>query len=112
VNNGIVLIDFINHQRAKGMDSANAIRSAGVVRLRPVLITALTTVFGMLPMAFSTSEGAEFRAPIAISVAGGLFAATALTLIVIPLVYSFMSKTMFKKEDFASMEELVKVERD
>ena len=66
------------------------------MRLRPVLITALTTILGMLPMAISTSEGASFRAPMAITVMGGLTATTFLTLFVIPAIYSLVTKVKFK----------------
>ena len=91
VNNGIVLVDYINQLRRKGMDPTAAILEAGSTRLRPVLITALTTIFGMLPMALSTSEGAEMRAPMAITVIGGLTAATFLTLFVVPALYSLVA---------------------
>jgi len=74
-----------------------AILQACTVRLRPVLITALTTVLGMLPMALSTSEGAEMRAPMAVTVIGGLVATTFLTLFVIPVVYSLVERTKFKE---------------
>lgn len=86
VNNGIVLIDFINLLREQGYVFEEAIIEAGKKRLRPILITMLTTVLGLLPMAISGGEGAELRAPMAITVMGGLFVATFLTLIVIPLV--------------------------
>ncbi|OGD20962.1 MAG: hypothetical protein A2W03_07580 [Candidatus Aminicenantes bacterium RBG_16_63_16] len=97
VNNGIVMIDYINQLRHRGEDKRHAVIDGAVTRLRAVLLTALTTVLGMLPMAFSTSEGSEFRAPMAITVLGGLTATTFLTLFVIPIVYSLFERISFKK---------------
>jgi HAE1 family hydrophobic/amphiphilic exporter-1 len=99
VNNGIVMVDYINQLRRKGIDDREAIVRGATVRLRPILITAFTTMLGMLPMALSTSEGAEMRAPMAIAVIGGLFATTFLTLFVIPTIYSLINKISFKVKD-------------
>jgi HAE1 family hydrophobic/amphiphilic exporter-1 len=96
VNNGIVMIDYINQLRRRGVEGRQAVIDGAVTRLRAVLLTALTTVLGMLPMAISTSEGSEFRAPMAISVLGGLTATTFLTLFVIPIIYSLFEKISFK----------------
>jgi len=87
VNNSIVLIDAINRFRAGGMDKRTAVIQAGHLRLRPIVMTTLTTVLGLLPMALSWGEGAELRAPLAITVAAGLSFSTLLTLIVIPAAY-------------------------
>jgi len=95
VNNGIVMIDYINQLRRKGLDPREAIVEGSVTRLRPVLITALTTILGMMPMAFSTSAGAELRSPLAVAVAGGLTATTLLTLFVVPIIYSLVNKVRF-----------------
>jgi len=97
VNNGIVMIDYINQLRRKGMDPREAIVEGSVTRLRPVLITALTTILGMMPMAFSTSAGAELRSPLAVAVAGGLTATTLLTLFIVPIVYSLVNKVRFRE---------------
>ncbi|MFC2169157.1 efflux RND transporter permease subunit [Acidobacteriota bacterium] len=97
VNNGIVMVDYINQLKRKGFEKLEAILQACSIRLRPVLITAFTTVFGMLPMAISTSEGSEMRAPMAIAVVGGLIATTFLTLFVIPIIYSLTDRIK-KKE--------------
>jgi HAE1 family hydrophobic/amphiphilic exporter-1 len=97
VNNGIVMIDYVNQLRRRGIDSREAIVQGSVTRLRAVLLTALTTILGMMPMALSTSEGAEMRAPMAITVAGGLTATTFLTLFIIPIIYSLFEKISFKK---------------
>jgi HAE1 family hydrophobic/amphiphilic exporter-1 len=92
VNNGIVLIDHMNQLRLKGMEKRDAIIQAGKDRLRPVLITAITTMMGMLPMALSTGEGSELKAPMALTVIGGLISATFLTLILLPVIYSIIAK--------------------
>jgi HAE1 family hydrophobic/amphiphilic exporter-1 len=98
VNNGIVMVDYINQLKRRGVDKKEAILQASAVRLRPVLITAFTTVLGMMPMALSVSEGAEMRAPMAITVVGGLVATTFLTLFVIPIIYSLFDKVKFKEK--------------
>jgi HAE1 family hydrophobic/amphiphilic exporter-1 len=87
VNNAIVLIDTVNQLRRKGMAKAEAVVRGGHLRLRPILMTTLTTVLGLLPMALSVGEGAELRAPLAITVSFGLSFSTLLTLVVIPAVY-------------------------
>jgi HAE1 family hydrophobic/amphiphilic exporter-1 len=97
VNNGIVMVDYINQLKRRGVDKNEAILQGCAVRLRPVLITALTTIVGMLPMALSASSGAEIRAPMAVTVIGGLTATTFLTLFVVPIMYSLFDRTTFKK---------------
>ena len=92
VNNAIVLVDLINQLRAKGQDRFEAIMEAGSARLRPILMTSLTTALGLLPMAVGFGEGSEVRAPMAITVIGGLLVSTFLTLLVIPVVYSIMDR--------------------
>ncbi len=92
VNNAIVLVDFTNRLRADGMAKRAAILRAGRVRLRPILMTSLTTLLGLAPMAFGWGEGDEVRAPMAIAVIGGLVACTPLTLIVIPVVYDLLDR--------------------
>jgi HAE1 family hydrophobic/amphiphilic exporter-1 len=92
VNNAIILIDYINTLRKRGMEKLEAIKQAGAVRLRPILITTLTTVLGLLPMALGMGEGAEIRVPMAVSIIAGLLSATFLTLILIPVVYNKFSK--------------------
>ncbi len=87
VNNAIVLIDYINTLRDRGMDLTAAIIEAGRARLRPIFMTTLTTVLGLAPMALGFGEGAEIRAPMAITVIVGLTSSTLLTLVVIPLLY-------------------------
>ena len=92
VNNAIVLVDYINHLRAKGMNKIDAIVMAGSVRLRPILMTTATTVLGLLPMALGLGEGAEIRTPMAITVVAGLISSTVLTLLVIPTVYAIVDR--------------------
>ncbi len=96
VNNGIVLVDHTNQLIRGGMEKHEALLKAGSDRMRPVLITALTTVMGMLPMALSTQEGAEIKVPLALTVVGGLISATFFTLLVIPVIYSVVEKIKYK----------------
>ena len=88
VNNGIVLVDYINQLRERGLSLNEAILKGGAVRMRPVLMTALTTILAMLPLALGLGESGESWAPMARSVMGGLTVATALTLIVVPVIYA------------------------
>lgn len=92
VNNAIVLVDYINTLRSEGKDRNEAIMEAGPIRLRPILMTSLTTVLGLLPLALGVGEGAETQAPLAIVVIGGLTFSTFLTLIVVPVVYLLMDR--------------------
>jgi HAE1 family hydrophobic/amphiphilic exporter-1 len=92
VNNAIVLIDYINVLRKRGMEKLEAVKQAGRVRLRPILITTFTTVLGLLPMALGMGEGTEIRTPMAVSIIAGLLSATFLTLVLIPIVYNRFSK--------------------
>ena len=97
VKNGIVLIDLVNRLREEGMDRRAALIEGGRARLRPILMTTLTAVLGLLPMAIGTGEGAEVRAPMAITVIGGLTISTLLTLVVIPVVYTLLDRTPEKR---------------
>lgn len=92
VKNGIVLVDYINLMRERGHDLDEAIQMSGQSRLRPVLMTAFTTILGMVPMAVSQGEGAEMWQPLGIVVIGGLTVSTFLTLYIVPIVYGIMSK--------------------
>ena len=92
VKNGIVLVDYINLMRERGHDLNEAIQISGQSRMRPVLMTAFTTILGMVPMAVSQGEGAEMWRPLGIVVIGGLTVATFLTLYIVPVVYGAMSK--------------------
>ena len=92
VKNGIVLVDYINLMRERGNDLNDAIQMSGQSRLRPVLMTAFTTILGMVPMAVSQGEGAEMWRPLGIVVIGGLTISTFLTLYIVPVIYGAMSK--------------------
>ena len=92
VKNGIVLVDYINLMRERGVDLNEAIQISGQSRLRPVLMTAFTTILGMVPMAVSQGEGAEMWRPLGIVVIGGLTVSTFLTLYIVPIIYGAMSK--------------------
>ena len=93
--NGILLVDFANQQRAAGMPRLEALLSAGRVRLRPIIMTTIAMIFGMIPLALAFGEGAEQRAPMARAVIGGLITSTFLTLFVVPVVYTLL-------DDFAA----------
>lgn len=96
VNNGIVLIDYMNQLRESGMEKRQAILTAGRTRLRPVLMTALTTILALSTMVFSSDMGSEMAKPMAVVTIGGLTYGTLLTLVVIPCIYDFFSRE--KKE--------------
>jgi HAE1 family hydrophobic/amphiphilic exporter-1 len=93
VNNAIILVDYTNQLRRKGASKLDALRQAGRVRLRPILMTTATTVLGLLPMAIGLGAGSELRSPMALTVIGGLITSTALTLLIIPAVYSVLDRS-------------------
>jgi len=88
--NAILLVDFANQAQRQGMTQGEAIRAAGQVRLRPILMTSLAMIFGMLPMAIGVGEGGEFQAPMGRAVMGGIITSTLLTLVVVPVAYSYL----------------------
>ena len=92
VNNAIVLVDCVNQHRRAGLSRDAALQTAAGMRLRPILMTTATTVLGLLPMAIGLGQGTEIRAPMAITVIAGLTTSTLLTLVVIPVVYSFLAR--------------------
>jgi HAE1 family hydrophobic/amphiphilic exporter-1 len=95
VNNAIVLIDAINQARERGLERIAAIKLAGRTRLRPILITSVSTIIGLIPMAIGIGEGAEIRKPMAITVIAGNLVATFLTLVVIPVLYAVLDRKEF-----------------
>lgn len=98
VDNGIVMIDFISQLKAAGMASTEAVREASRVRLRPILMTALTTILGLLPTAIGMGgRGSELQRPLALTVIGGLTVATFLTLFVIPMLYELIDNALIKR---------------
>lgn len=88
--NGILLVDFANQQREAGLSRTEALLVAGRIRLRPIIMTTVAMIFGMLPLAFAIGEGADQRAPMARAVIGGLLTSTLLTLFVVPVVYTIL----------------------
>ncbi|HET7176741.1 MAG TPA: efflux RND transporter permease subunit, partial [Gammaproteobacteria bacterium] len=92
VNNAIVLVDLVNQLRARGMEREQALVEAGRSRLRPIIMTMLTTTLGLLPMALGLGQGAEIRAPMAITVIGGILFSTLLTLVVVPVAYALLDR--------------------
>ncbi len=100
VNNGIVLIDYINQARRAGMSKHDAIIDAGKTRIRPILMTALTTILAMSTSAIGMGQGSEMMRPMAITIIGGLVYGTVLTLIVIPCIYDAFNKEKDMREDF------------
>jgi HAE1 family hydrophobic/amphiphilic exporter-1 len=92
VKNGIVLVDFINLMRDRGYELYEAIARSGHSRLRPVLMTALTTILGMVPLALSRGEGSEIWTPMGITVIGGLIFSTIVTMIIVPVMYAVFAR--------------------
>jgi HAE1 family hydrophobic/amphiphilic exporter-1 len=92
VKNAIVLVDKVNQLREAGMAKRAAICQGAASRLRPIIMTTLTTLFGFAPLAFFGGDGAEVRAPMAITVIGGLAVSTILTLVVIPIMYDLLDR--------------------
>ena len=106
VNDAIVKVDFINQMRAAGNPLRQAILEAGRVRLRPIVMTTVTTVLGLTPMALGIGRGADLRAPLAIAVIGGLISATALTLVVVPVAYDLLDELRRKVRTALGMAKL------
>jgi multidrug efflux pump subunit AcrB len=88
--NAILLVDFTNHGQRQGLDQRTAILEAGQVRLRPILMTTLAMIFGMLPMAIGMGDGGEIQAPMGRAVIGGVITSTLLTLVVVPVAYTYL----------------------
>jgi HAE1 family hydrophobic/amphiphilic exporter-1 len=99
VKNGIVMVDFTNLLCERGMKVGEAVVAAGKSRLRPVLMTSLTTIFGMVPMAIGTGNGSELWQPMGIAIVGGLTFSTLLTLLVIPTIYASLQLRAERKAE-------------
>lgn len=106
VNNGIVLVDYINNLRLEGKERREAIVEAGKTRMRPILITAITTVLGLSTMALGIGTGSEIMQPIAIVCIGGLLYATIMTLYIVPVIYDILSKKELRKVSEIDLEEI------
>jgi HAE1 family hydrophobic/amphiphilic exporter-1 len=94
MKNGILLVDYTNTVRRRGLSARDAVLEAGPVRLRPVLMTAVSTVFGMIPLAYGTGDGSEWRQPMGVVSIGGLVASTFLTLLIVPIVYTLFDDAL------------------
>ena len=109
VNNGIVLVDYINQLRAKGLEKRRAIIEGGATRIRPVLMTSLTTILGLIIMAIGKTAGTDMMQPVALVCIGGLVYATILTLFVVPIIYDIFTSKEYKytKEEDIDVSDLV-----
>ena len=96
--NGILIVEFANQKQESGTDKMNAIREASIQRLRPILMTSVSTILGLLPLAFATGEGANGRIAMGISVVGGMLISTILTMFIVPAVYSYISTNRINEE--------------
>ena len=112
VNNGIVFVDSVNQMRISGMSKRDALIETGRVRLRPILMTALTTILGMSTMAFGSGMGAEMMQPMAVVVIGGLTYATLMTLFVVPVLYDMVNGEKMKAREIEMIREAAGLNRD
>jgi multidrug efflux pump subunit AcrB len=90
--NAILLVDFANHARKAGASMADALLQAGLIRMRPIIMTTMAMVFGMLPLALAFNEGGEIQAPMGRAIIGGIITSTLLTLVVVPVLYSYLAR--------------------
>jgi HAE1 family hydrophobic/amphiphilic exporter-1 len=113
--NAILLVDYTNTLRERGEERIPALIQAGATRLRPILMTTAAMIFGMTPVAIGASEGGEIRSPMAVAVIGGLITSTFLTLVVVPVVYSFLDaaweRIFGKRKILRSIDEAVRTPR-
>lgn len=97
--NGILIVEFANQKQEAGIDKLTAIREASIQRLRPILMTSVSTILGLVPLAFATGEGANGRIAMGISVVGGMLISTLLTMFIVPAVYTYISTNRINKEN-------------
>ena len=90
--NAILLVDFANHARKAGATVAEALLQAGLIRMRPIMMTTAAMVFGMLPLALALNDGGEIQAPMGRAIIGGVITSTILTLVVVPVLYSYLAR--------------------
>ena len=111
VNDSLVLVDYVNRRRREGMALHEAVAKAGVARLRPVLLTSLTTFAGLTPLIFEKSTQAQFLIPMAVSLGFGILFATAITLLLIPINYLILedARRLFRRDRASSPGELQEV---
>lgn len=112
VNNGIVFVDSVNQMRIGGMSKKEALVETGRIRLRPILMTALTTILGMSTMAFATGMGAEMMQPMAVVIVGGLLYSTLMTLFVVPVLYDLFNGEKMKAREIEMMKEAAGMQRE
>ena len=98
IKNGVVMVDFTNLLHERGFSVSQAVINAGKSRLRPVLMTSLTTIFGMLPLALGIGEGSEIWKPMGVAIIGGLTFSTLITLVIVPVVYSIFGSHAAKRK--------------
>jgi multidrug efflux pump len=96
--NGILIVEFANQKQEAGISKEQAIREAAMQRLRPILMTSVSTILGLLPLAFAAGEGANQRIAMGITVVGGMLVSTVLTMYVVPAIYSYISTDRAKKQ--------------
>ena len=106
VNNGIVLVDYINQLRMDGMEKREALVEAGKTRMRPILMTAITTIIGLISMALGIGEGTEMMQPVAIVCIFGLLYATIMTLFIVPVMYDVFNRKPMRVIDNSELEEI------
>ena len=111
VNNAIVLVDYVNQLRGKGMELREAVVQGGRTRLRPILITSLTTVLAMVPLALGMGAGAEIRYPMARAVVGGLSVSTVFTLVLVPVIYTIFENLSGKLKARREARKAARLER-
>ena len=97
--NGILIVEFANQKQETGIDKMQAIREAAIQRLRPILMTSVSTILGLVPLAFATGEGANGRIAMGISVVGGMLISTLLTMFIVPAVYTYISTSRINKKE-------------
>ena len=97
--NGILIVEFANQKQEVGMDKFTAIREASIQRLRPILMTSVSTILGLIPLAFATGEGANGRIAMGISVVGGMLISTLLTMFIVPAIYTYISTNRINKKE-------------
>jgi len=97
--NGILLVEFANQRKASGLSKTDAIKSAAASRFRPILMTSLATIFGLLPLALGLGEGAQSRVAMGITVVGGMLVSTFLTLFIVPAIYTYISSEPKSNDD-------------
>jgi len=103
--NGILIVEFANQRKESGLSVRDAVEDAAVARFRPILMTSLSTILGILPIALALGAGAQSRVPMGVVVVGGMLGGSLLTLYVVPAIYSYISRNISKEESHRRHEE-------